>query len=138
MNTFIVDTGPLVALWDPSDQHHEWAVESLKDLTGPLHTCESVLNETFFLLARVPKGRRNFISSLRKPNFIKVLWIFENDKHSVLDLLEKYQDTPASLADTYLVSIAETLKNPIIWTTDRHFKIYRLRNGKKISLMIPG
>ncbi len=136
MNTIIVDTGPLVALWDTSDQHHQWAVESLKDLTTSLHTCESVLTEAFFLLARVPKGRRNLIAALRKSAFIKLLWYFEEDKNAVLDLLEKYQDTPASLADACLVSMAEMVKNPLIWTTDSHFKIYRLKNGKKIPLII--
>lgn len=137
MNTLIADTGPIVALWDSSDQYHPWALESLKDFVGPLHTCEAVLTEAFFLLARVPKGCRHLIATLRKRDVIKLLWGFENNKDAVLNLLEKYQDAPVSLADACLVSMAEAVKNPVIWTTDSHFKIYRLRNGKRIPLIIP-
>ena len=41
----IVDSGPLVAYLDRSDQHHEWAVESFSRLNNPLQTCEAVMAE---------------------------------------------------------------------------------------------
>jgi len=55
----------------------------------------------------------------------------------VLNLLDKYADTPTSLADISLISLAEQLKNPIIWTIDKYFEIYRMHGQKKIPTLAP-
>ena len=52
--------------------------------------------------------------ALHKSQLFVVDWNFKNHRHHVLDLLDKYADTPTSLADVSLISLAEQLKNPII------------------------
>jgi predicted nucleic acid-binding protein len=49
----IVDTGPLVAFFDRSEQHHRWSTERIKELERPLLVCEPVLAEAIYLLARL-------------------------------------------------------------------------------------
>ncbi|MGI8604194.1 MAG: hypothetical protein ACR2OZ_14555 [Verrucomicrobiales bacterium] len=48
----ILDSGPLVALLSPADEHHEWAVEIFATLMPPLWTCEAVLVESAYLTGK--------------------------------------------------------------------------------------
>ena len=48
----LIDTGPLVALLDANEQHHEWAPGKWRNLSVPAHTCEAVITEGAFLLNR--------------------------------------------------------------------------------------
>ena len=50
--TVVVDTGPIVALVDADERHHDWARRTFDDLRPPLLTCEAVLSEASFLLRR--------------------------------------------------------------------------------------
>jgi uncharacterized protein len=45
MRQAILDTGPLVAAFNPRDMHHAWALEQSKQLASPFITCEAVLTE---------------------------------------------------------------------------------------------
>ena len=137
MRAIIADTGPLVAMLNRRDQFHAWAVDSLKTIKEPLHTCEAVLTEVFFRLSYVPRGREQLLDLLTEPEVIVLAWQLDNNRAQVKQLMRKYSDTPASFADTCLVSIAASSSSPVIWTTDRHFEIYRLPNGKKIPLLTP-
>lgn len=51
-----MDTGPLVALYDEREPDHRWACEEMDRLPDQVVTCEPVLTEACFLLAR---GRGN-------------------------------------------------------------------------------
>ena len=137
MRAIIADTGPLVAMLNRRDQFHAWAVDSLKTIKEPLHTCEAVLTEVFFRLSHVPRGREQLLDLLTEPEVIVLGWQLDNNRAQVKQLMRKYSDPPASFADTCLVSIAASSSSPVIWTTDRHFEIYRLPNGKKIPLLTP-
>jgi uncharacterized protein len=137
MRAIIADTGPLVALLNRRDQFHAWAVDSLKTIKEPLHTCEAVLTEAFFRLSHVPRGQEQLLDLLTEPDVIVLNWRFDNNRMWIKQLMKKYADTPASLADACLVSIAAASSSPLIWTTDRHFEIYRLPGGKRIPLLAP-
>jgi len=51
-------------------------------------------------------------------------------------LMEKYQDAPMDLADASLVALAESHSLRRVFTTDAHFRIYRLPDGSVLD-MIP-
>jgi uncharacterized protein len=137
MRTIIADTGPVVAMLNRRDQFHAWAVDSLKTIKEPLHTCEAVLTEVFFRLAHVPRGQEQLLDLLTETDVIVLSWRLDNHRAQIKQLMKKYSDTPASFADTCLVSIAASSSSPVMWTTDHHFEIYRLPTGKRIPLLSP-
>ena len=54
----LVDTGPFVALFDPKDDSHEKAVQTLEAIREPLITTVPVLTEVFHLLGPASRGSR--------------------------------------------------------------------------------
>lgn len=50
----IIDTGPLVALFDKDDQYHNLCKKSLKLIKEPMITNWPVLTETMYLLSFSP------------------------------------------------------------------------------------
>ena len=137
MRTIIADAGPIVAMLNRRDQFHAWAADSLKTLKEPLCTCEAVLTEAFFRLSHVPRGQRQLLDLLTESDVIALNWRLDNNRVWIKQLMNKHADTPASFADACLVSIAAASSSPLIWTTDRHFEIYRLPGGKRIPLLAP-
>ena len=52
----LVDTGPLVALFDPADADHQRCVDVLRTIERPLATTVPVLTEAFHLLQPASVG----------------------------------------------------------------------------------
>ena len=50
---------------------------------------------------------------------------------AVLKFLEKYADVPISLADASLLRMTEMLPDPVLFTADTDFHIYR-RHGRQV------
>lgn len=48
----IADTGLIVGLLNPNDQHHAWSRESAFNIVGGFLTCEAVISEADFLVYR--------------------------------------------------------------------------------------
>ena len=132
----IVDTGALVALLDRSDYHHVWAVDCFKVLRPPLHTCESVLTEAWHLLGHAP-GSRQVLSDFCREGILEVTFRLEDELSEVLALLKKYADTPMDFADACLVRMVENTAQPVVWTVDSDFRVYRRKNRRLIPLLAP-
>ena len=104
----LVDTGPLVALFDPQDGQHARCVKALKAIREPITTTTPVLTEVFHMLGPASIG------SDRLRDFIEtgglLVWFF--DRHALtraFELMELYADHPMDLADASLVTAAEGL-----------------------------
>src|SRR5207244_10197626 len=108
----LLDTGPLVAYHHPRDGHHAWAVETWPTLELPMITCEPVLVEVSFLLAR---GRSNpsWPVDLLDRGLVQNGLHLEDEVASIGDLMRRYANVPMSLADACLVRLAALTGLPI-------------------------
>jgi hypothetical protein len=56
---------------------------------------------------------------------------------AILDLLDKYENVPMSVADACVVRLTEILPDPLVLTTDTDFKIYRRHSRKVVPCLLP-
>jgi predicted nucleic acid-binding protein len=130
----IVDSGALVALLDPREEHHRWARETFSRQPEPWLTCEAVVSEAFFLLHE-PHARA--LEKLLRQQHLRLGLNLADELFQVLDLRAKYADVPMSLADACLVRMSETLPDPVVLTTDADFKIYRRHSRQVVPCLLP-
>ena len=126
----IADTGPLVALFDRGDEHHEWALNGLGKIRGPMLTAESVVSEVLFLMRDMPRSRSAFLEFWSE-GALKISFQPEGNKAALAGLLRKYEDVGMSLADAAVVRLSELHGDALVWTLDKDFRIYR-RAGRKV------
>lgn len=132
MKNIIVDTGPLVALFDKNDNHHQRVLGFFESFRGQLHTTWPVITETSHLLDFSTRSQIDFYTwMIRGALNLHNLEIGDMEKISRLTL--KYIKQPMDLADASLVILAEKLKIKEIASLDRDFFVYRLP-GKKSFL----
>lgn len=130
----VADAGFLVALWSRSDQHHDWAVTTARAVPPPWATCEAVLSEAEHLLG--PAGRASLRTACRR-GALQVVAVAGQDTDAVIDLLDKYDDVPMSVADACVVRMTEILPDTRVLSTDTDFKIYRRHSRKVIPCILP-
>ena len=130
----IADAGFLVALLDRRDKHHDWAVTQAAKRAPPWRTCEAVLTEAFYLLE---PSIAPLVALLRRAETV-VPFDLGREIKPVMGLIQKYADVPMSLADACLVRMTETLSDPLVITTDHHFRIYRRHGRQTVPCVLPG
>lgn len=127
----LVETGPLVALFDVRDDQHERCVEVLKGIREPISTTVPVLTEAFHMLGAASLGSdrlREFIEN----RGLSIWFVDRAALTRAFELMELYADHPMDLADASLVVAAETLATRKIFTIDRKdFQTYRVRRGHR-------
>ena len=132
----LLDTGPLVALLNRRDRHHSWAREQLANIAPPLHTCEAVLSEACFLLRGQQNGPDAVLDLLSR-ELLRASFHLEEQATRVQELMARYSNVPASLADACLVRMAELHSGAMLLTLDADFKIYRMHERKVIPTLMP-
>ena len=132
----LLDTGPLVAYLNRSDQHHLWARRCWAALHDPLSTCEAVLSEAIFVL-QSERVSANAVFELIERDIILLDFVGCNHLPDLARLVRKYDDQPMSLADACLVRMAELTQACQVFTTDRDFKFYRRKGRQVIPLLAP-
>jgi uncharacterized protein len=131
-----VDAGPIVALLVAEDMHHDWARHTWECLEPPLLTCEAVLSEAQFLVARFGGNPRAVLEFVQR-GALRLSFGVQNEVTRLLELQQAYRSLPMSLADACLVRMAEQSHRCRVVTTDSHFRIYR-RNGRQlIPVLMP-
>ena len=126
----LVDTGPLVALFDKRDKYHAWTVAALGSTVGPLTTCEAVLTEVCFLLKQQFGGAEEVFELLDR-GLLQLRFDLGAEHERVAQLMKRYGDLPMSLADACLVRMAETIPASRVMTLDKDFTVYR-RHGRQV------
>ena len=99
-------------------------------LSPPLVTCEAVLTEACFLIQRAGGRPADLIRKVAQRN-LEVELDLADDASAVESLMQRYADTPMSLADACLVRLTEHLSDCRLLTLDADFEHYR-RNGRHL------
>jgi predicted nucleic acid-binding protein len=136
METVLTDSGPLIALLNHRDEHHEWIREQFKHLSGPLLTCEGAITETCYLLQADGLPSWSVIELLER-KIITIEFDLSRQQNRVLSLMKKYADTPMDFVDACLVAMTEERRDCKLLTLDSDFRIYRRFERQTIPLITP-
>ena len=127
----LVDTGPIVALFNPADADHQRCVDVLRKIHQPIATTVPVLTEAFHLLHPASVGARRLTDFLIDES-LRVLFLEDQSLARAFQLMQQYADAPMDLADASLVAMAERLNLRTVFTIDRrHFRTYRIQRGHR-------
>lgn len=128
MRSTLIDAGPLIALFDKSDQYHGLAIDFLRDYQGKLVTTWPVITEASHMLSFSTKVQINLLEWINRG----ALQIFDIENYHLtrlIDLSEKFNDVPMDLADASLIIASEATSISEIASVDSDFYIYRdIRN----------
>lgn len=132
----LVDTGPLVALFDPSDGQHAACTRELARLERRrLVTSLAVVTEATYLLDFSSRAQRALLAFVAR-GAVEIAPFDAAAIERASVLMEKYEDLPMDFADATLVVLAETLGTTSVFTLDRQdFGIYRL--GRRKLTLVP-
>jgi predicted nucleic acid-binding protein len=130
----LVDAGPLVALLDRSDPHHERCKRAFAAMRDPLVTVWPVVTEAIYLVSDV--GAQNAILEMIALDAPSLLPLGKDDVPRIRELMTKYADLPMDLADAALVRVAEREGLRRVMTIDRRdFSVYRAKGIGKLALL---
>ena len=131
----LLDTGPLVAYLYPRDAYHEWAIRQFEISDLPFLTCEAVLTESCFLVARNGQAATRVLDMLTR-GVVRIGLGIGEEIAAVHGMMTRYANVPMSLADACLVRLAEMTDLPIC-TLDSDFAIYRTQRRRALNLISP-
>jgi uncharacterized protein len=131
----ILDAGPWVALMSSKDRHHEWAKKQFSR-TDSFLTCEAVVSETCFLLARAGLDAGRALEMVER-GIVHIGLSLSEQATAVRNLYSRYDNVPASLADACLIRMSELHEPCQVLTLDSDFHIYRRHGRKAIPVISP-
>lgn len=135
MTRCLIDTGPMVALFDASDQYHSRAVDFIRSYNGQLLSSLANITETVYLLDFSQQAQTDFLSWVAH-GAVQIEPIDASDVQKIVKVFQKYADLPMDFADGCLVAIAQKLNISHIATFDSDFEIYRLKGGKRFDIVV--
>jgi uncharacterized protein len=136
MQSILIDTGVIFALFDQDEWAHERCVRALESIHSPLVTCEAVITESCYML----RHRKDAVDAMLanvETGFFGIPLQTSRSAPQIREILRKYRDTPADFADACLIHMANELDTGDILTLDRDFRHYRWRRNRSFRLLIP-
>lgn len=124
MKNTLIDTGPLIALFNKNDKYHDKIKKFIKHYEGILTTSWPVMTEVCHMLDFNISAQIDFLKWV-KLGGLKIEDIKSSEIDKIIQLSEKYSDVPMDLSDASLVVISERLKIKEIITIDSDYFIYR-------------
>jgi uncharacterized protein len=132
----LTDAGPLIAILDRGEQHHQACVQCLGELTGPMLTTWPAFTEAIYMLGEAGGWMaQNALWALVEQGDIEIAEQGPEHRGRMRTLMEKYQDQPMDLADASLVVLAEKRGLRDIFTLDHaDFRVYRINRRQAFRL----
>ncbi|MEE9412574.1 MAG: PIN domain-containing protein [Methylococcales bacterium] len=135
MKKILIDSGPLIALFDHNNKYHSASIEFIKNNTSVLVTTLASVTETLHLLDFNRNAQIDFLDWINA-GAVTLEPITSDDLQSIKQLIIKYSDLPMGFADACLVFLAEKLNITTIATIDRDFDVYRLKGKRSFTTLI--
>jgi len=130
----VVDSGPIIALFDAGDTYHRRAVEFVRRTRGRLITSLAVITEAMYVLDPSLQARQALLAWIAAGG-LTLVDLEPEEFERVSELMEKYADLPMDFTDAVVVAMCERLGVQHIASVDRDFSIYRYKGrGKFINV----
>ena len=130
-NRILIDSGPLIALFDVDDKYHKGVLAFLAEYQYYFISTLAVYTEVSHMLDFSVKAQLDFYEWVTYHGVI-ISDINQHDIPRITELSKKYADLPMDFADATLVITAEKSGLHEIISLDRDFDIYRLPGREKI------
>lgn len=136
----LTDAGPIVAIIDRGETHHEACVACLSKLSGPMLTTWPAFTEAMYLLGEAGGWvAQAALWGLVENADVEIAAQDEEQVRRMRRLMEKYRDRPMDLADASLVVLAEKRGLTDVFTLDHdHFRTYRVHRRRMFRLWPQG
>jgi len=135
MNKILIDSGPLIALFDSSDKYHQKTIEFIQSNQALLITTIASITETLHLLDFNRNAQLDFIEWVSRGG-VEIVNVLNSDFQRIKELTKKYRDLPMDFADSCLVLLAEKMGINEVATIDRDFSIYRIKGKKAFKTIL--
>jgi uncharacterized protein len=130
----LVDTGPLVAIFDRSDQHHGICLATLKLIQPPMWTTWPVLTEVAWLLRDQHRGLQLLWTGVES-GLLRIALLPETALVEMATIRKRFSSLSLQLADMSLLFIAEREQRTAIFTLDRRdFTVVQKKSRKRVLL----
>jgi predicted nucleic acid-binding protein len=131
LSPVLIDSGPLIALFDKSERHHSGIKAFLREHPCRCVSTLAVFTEVSHMLDFSVHAQRDFYEWVMCKGVI-ISDINQNDMLRIVELTGKYSDLPMDFADATLVISAEKTGLREIISLDKDFDIYRLPGKERI------
>jgi predicted nucleic acid-binding protein len=129
----LLDTGPIVATLDASDQWHATCAAAVVQLIDRCVTTEAIVTEACHLVGR--GTNQTLVLDFLLDAEVPVLALDRAALRHAARLMTRYANVPMDFADASLVAIGDALRIHEVLTTDRRgFQCYRSASGKAFQL----
>jgi predicted nucleic acid-binding protein len=135
MKKVLIDSGPLIALFDANDDFHLASVQFIKSNKYELITTIASITEVLHMLDFNRNAQIDFLNWI-EAGAVSVEPIAVDDFQRIRKLIIKYSDLPMDFADACLVFLAEKLDIDKVATIDRDFDIYRIKGKRPFTTLI--
>ena len=135
MQNTIIDSGPLIALFDSSDKYHKTVLKFMEDFQGELITTWAVVTEVTHMLDFNLKVQIDFLKWIELGG-ITIYDINKKDLSSIILMMSKYTNVPMDLADSSLMLVAQNYNIKDIISIDSDFDIYRTLKKQSLNNLL--
>lgn len=135
MKSTLIDSGPIIALFDKSDKYHSKVLKFIKTFKGELITSWAVITEVSHMLDFNLQVQIDFLKWVELGG-ITLYDIPQNEIVNIRFMMEKYSDVPMDLADATLMYIANKENIKDIVSIDSDFDIYRTLKKQNLNNLL--
>jgi predicted nucleic acid-binding protein len=131
-NKVVVDSRPLIALFDAGDTHHRAALAFVRKCRASLLSTRAAITEAMYVLDESLEARKNLLTWIQSGG-LTLIEPETDDFGRIIELMSKYADLPMDFTDAVIVALCERLGVSQVASVDRHFAIYRFKGRTKFT-----